>query len=379
VSSAARSSAADAVVAIDVWVAAIPLPNPVRLAGATLHEREYVILRLRTESGLEGAAIGYTRGFPVAAALGELAPALIESDSSGRGPLVARLERSVALAPSSAAIRSLSLVDLALWDIASHRARQPLWRLLGAERARVTILAVGGYFLEQRTVEEVQAELRELAELGFRHLKVHAYDPRLVARLAAAVPAGVSFAVDLHMRYRDLEDALEPCRRLDGLGLAFIEDPFPPEFPELTRALAERLETPVAAGEDAGGAAGLLALAAAADVVRVDATSSGGLEALASATEAARSAGKPVITHAFVELHGQVAGGLAGISLAETIPYASGANPVDRLLAETQPVVDGELVLSERPGNGLVFDWDAVGRYARTAKSYDIERRTTCS
>jgi L-alanine-DL-glutamate epimerase-like enolase superfamily enzyme len=80
------------------------------------------------------------------------------------------------------------------------------------------------------------------------------------------------------------------------------------------------------------------------------------------------------MTHAFVELHGQVAGGLAGISLTETIPYDSGANPVDVLLAETQRVENGELVLSERPGNGLELDWDAVARFARTTHTHEIER-----
>jgi hypothetical protein len=86
-----------------------------------------------------------------------------------------------------------------------------------------------------------------------------------------------------------------------------------------------------------------------------------------------------VMTHAFVELHGQIAGGLDAVSLTETIPYESGANPVDVLLAETQRVEHGELVLSERPGNGLVFDWDAVARFSRATDIHDIERRNRCS
>jgi L-alanine-DL-glutamate epimerase-like enolase superfamily enzyme len=372
-------AASDRVVAADVLEVAIPLARPVRLRGLTLHEREYIVLRLRTESGLAGAAIGYTRGLPLAATLGEVVPTMLEPDVSSPDSVATRLEERVADAFSSATVRALSLLDLALLDVAAKRSGVPLWRLLGGARSRVPILAVAGYFLEERTVEDVQSELRELAARGFRHLKVHAHEPALVAQLAAVVPPGVGFAVDLQMRYRELGEAAETCQRLDELGLAFIEDPFPPELPELTRALADLLATPIAAGEDAPGQAALLAITDAADVVRVDATSSGGLEVIAAATRAASSSGKPVITHAFLELHGQIAGGLPGVTLAETIPYESGANPIDQLLAETQRVDAGDLVLSERPGNGLAFDWDAVGRHTRTAQSYDLERRKACS
>jgi L-alanine-DL-glutamate epimerase-like enolase superfamily enzyme len=242
----------------------------------------------------------------------------------------------------------------------------------------VPVLAVGGYFPERRTLADVQAELRSLAEQGFRHLKVHADDARAVASLREALPADVELAIDVGMGFRDLDEALAWCRPLDRLGLAFVEDPFPPELASLTRALAQELETPVAAGEDAGPAQ-LRELAGAVDVLRVDATTSGGIETIVEAARDARDAGKRVMTHAFVELHAQVAGGTGAIALAETIPYASGANPVDQLLATTQPIERGELVLSERPGHGLVVDWDAVTRFARTTQIHDIDGRSRCA
>jgi L-alanine-DL-glutamate epimerase-like enolase superfamily enzyme len=352
----------DAVVAAEVNVVAVPLERPISLRGGTIVEREYVVLRVCTEAGLEGAAIGYTRGLPLRETLNELAAELLGMDA-----LVARAARS------SVDARAIALVDIALWDVAARRAELPLWRLLGGAKARVPILAVGGYFLEQRTVEDVEDELRGLAEQGYPHLKVHTHEPELVSRLRAAVPDDVDFSVDADMCWRDLDAATAACRQLDGLGLAFIEDPFSPDLPELTRALAEAIETPIAAGEDAAGREALLDLASAADVLRVDATASGGIDAALAAADAAD--GKPVMTHAFVELHGQLAGGLDAISLTETIPYESGANPVDVLLAETQRVDDGALVLSDRPGHGLAFDWDAVARFSRTTDIHDIERR----
>jgi L-alanine-DL-glutamate epimerase-like enolase superfamily enzyme len=367
---AAVSPTRDRVVAADVTVAAVPLEWPIHLRGEAIREREYVVLRLRTDSGLEGAAIGYTRGLPVAPALDRFAASIVANDAA---PVLDRGEQS-----SSPDVRASSLVEIALWDVAARRAGLPLWRLLGAARPRVPVLAVGGYFPERRTLADVQAELQRLAEQGFRHVKVHAHEPEPVAARRAALPDDVELAVDVGMRFRGLDEALAGCRPLDGLGLGFIEDPFPPECTNLTRALAEELETPVAAGEDTGPAA-LQELVAAADVVRIDATTSGGIGAVAAVALGAEEAGKRVLTHAFVELHGQVAGGLVPVSLAETIPYDSGANPVDRLLAETQPIERGELVLSERPGHGLLVDWDAVAHYARTTHTHDRDRRSRCA
>jgi L-alanine-DL-glutamate epimerase-like enolase superfamily enzyme len=64
-------------------------------------------------------------------------------------------------------------------------------------------------------------------------------------------------------------------------------------------------------------------------------------------------------------MHAQVAGGTPAISMAETIPYATGANPVDRLLRSTQTIEAGWLVLSEEPGNGLDVNWEALGGFSR--------------
>ena len=254
----------DAVAFAAVSLVAVPLERPITLTRGTIVEREYVVLRVRTEDGIEGAAIGYTRGLPLRERLNEL---LVGGD---------------AVDPD---VRAASLVDIALWDVEARRAELPLWRLLGGAKPRVPILAVGGYFREQRTVEDVEDELRRLAEEGYRHLKVHAHEPELVSRLRAAVP-DVDFSIDADMCWRELGEATEACRRLDGLGLAFIEDPFPPDQPGLTRALAEAIETPIAAGEDAAGREALLDLAAAADVLRIDATASGGIDAAVAGDDA---------------------------------------------------------------------------------------------
>ena len=321
-------------------------------------------------------ALGYTRGLPLEATLLELATHVVGCDPSRRTEVV---DRVAGAASGSAGTRAISLIEIALWDIEAKLAEQPLWRHLGGHEARVPILAVGGYFLDERTIEDVEDELRALVACGFTHVKVHAHEPVVIERLRSAVGDDATFSVDLHMRFADIDQARRECGALDHLGLGFIEDPFPPDRPELTATLAEELQTPIAAGEDANGLEALLALARSADVVRVDATASGGISTAMRAADEAVAHGHSAMTHAFIELHAQVAGGSAVIAMAETIPYATGANPVDHLLRSTQTIDAGSLVLSEEPGHGLDVDWNALAGYSRRMTTVPTSEGARCN
>lgn len=346
----------DVVMTADVVVCSVPLPRPIRLGAMEIQAREYCVLRLTTESGIVGTALGYTRGLPVADALERASATVVGLD----------IGDAEATEPESGAveIRARGLVEIALLDARARSAKQPLWRLLGGERARVPLLAVGGYFMDARSLEDVAAELRQLAADGFRRLKVHATERAAIEHLRQAVGAEARLAVDLHGACGTLEDALDLCLPLDDLDLDFIEDPFPPDHSHLLGELAARLRTPLAAGEDVPGAAALRDLIPGVSILRVDATSSGGITAVLEAADAAAAAGHEVMTHAFPDFHGHLAGGKPSIETVEMIPYASGANPVDVLMAGRQAVDDGALVLSEEPGHGMPLDWDAVLHHA---------------
>jgi L-alanine-DL-glutamate epimerase-like enolase superfamily enzyme len=364
---AAARVLATAAVGADIATCAVPIPRPVRLAATVYREREYVALRIRTDDGLVGDALGYSRSVPIAPALERLAPSLLGRDALRRAELVGSL-RAANVNGRGSLVRALSLIDIALWDVLAKRAQLPLWRLLGGARDRVPLLAVAGYS------GDPEDELRRLAEAGFRRLKVHLEPAEVsgVERLQRA--AGVPLAIDFHMAFASLAEALAVCRPLDELGLAFIEDPFPPERWRLTGELAATLRTPVAAGEDALGLEALRDLVDAVTILRVDATASGGIATALDAVAIAAAAGRGVITHAFHDLHGDLGGGLAAVDLVETIPEESGANPVGELLSRHHRVEGGELVLGEEPGHGLTLDWDAVVAHARDLRTIEDER-----
>ena len=140
------------------------------------------------------------------------------------------------------------------------------------------------------------------------------------------------------MAWQTLPEALAACRRLDDLGLAFIEDPFPPDRWRLDgrarRAAADARSRPARTRRARRARA---TWPTAVGVLRVDATTSGGFGGVLAAAAVAAARGRAVMTHAFPDLHGHLAGAAAGREV-EMIPDDAGANPVGRLLARRQRV-----------------------------------------
>jgi L-alanine-DL-glutamate epimerase-like enolase superfamily enzyme len=260
--------------------------------------------------------------------------------------------------------RAVSILEIALADAWARGEGEPLWRLLGGARDRVALMVVAGYHATERGAEAVVDEVRALLDAGYRSVKLHTADAAIVGRVRRVVGDDVRLGIDVGMAWRSLPDALAGCAALDELGLAFIEDPFPPDRWRLTAELAGRLRTAVAAGEDAAGPAVLAELADVVGVLRVDPSASGGFGAALEAAGAAAKRGAAVMTHAFPDQHAHLAGaevvGTVEMILDEAI------NPVGRLLARRQRVEAGELVLSAEPGHGAPLDWKAIQRASRS-------------
>lgn len=352
----------DCIATIDIVRCSLPLEHAVHIGRTTYHEREYVAVLLTTASGLEGHAVGYTRGLPLDASLAMLAPDVLGGRVSERTEVMSRVIASHINASGSLG-RALSLVDIAMADALARHAGLPLWRMLGGARSHVPVMAVAGYRAMERGVDEVVDEVRRLIDAGFSAIKLHTVDVPIVSAVLRVVDDDIHIGVDASMAWTSIPEALRTCRRLDDLGLAFIEDPFTPERWRLSRDLAMSLRTPIAAGEDAVGPAALLDLTRAVGILRIDATVSGGFDAVLDVASVAASRGVEVMTHAFPDQHAHLAGARV-VGMVEMIPDETGLNPVGRLLARRQVVVAGQLTLSEEPGHGAPLDRQALAEAA---------------
>src|SRR5206468_5738250 len=276
--------------------------------------------------------------------------------------------------PGRAALtRGLSLLDIALWDISTKHARQPLFKMLGGFRSEAETTVVAGYYVDQRSIEDVVDEVSRLADEGSRRMKImlKGDDPVFDRKYAQAVSQKLpgQIGADAHWTWATVTEADRLCRDLDKMNLAFLEDPFSATDWQFTHELRNRLQTPIAAGEDVYGARAVSQLVSVIDILRVDATTCGGITGAIEAINLAAAAGRTVLPHVFPPLHVHLACSFPNVEGVEVIPQDSGADPLDQLLQNLPSPKRGRMKPSEEPGIGIAVDWSAVERMCRRQAS----------
>jgi L-alanine-DL-glutamate epimerase-like enolase superfamily enzyme len=102
--------------------------------------------------------------------------------------------------------------------------------------------------------------------------------------------------------------------------------------------------TPIAAGEDVYGAQTVSDLVTGIDILRVDATTMGGITGAIEAIALAAGRGRTVLPHVFWPLHVHLASAFPAVEGVEVIPATFGADPLDRLLAHMPVTKDGKMI-----------------------------------
>jgi L-alanine-DL-glutamate epimerase-like enolase superfamily enzyme len=345
----------------------LPLPRPIRLGPVEITTRDFVAVRVETDAGIWGDALGYPRGTALAKSLEKMSSTAIGRDTRDRRAVVDEFLQNF-INGRATFTKAASLLDIALWDIASKEIEQPVFRMLGAARTTVPVMVVAGYYLDQRSIEDVGQEVQALVDEGYERIKVMIlgndldFDLRFVEAMYKI--AGPRLCVDAHWAWNSIDEAYYTCRRLDDLGLRFIEDPFGPYRAGQTHRLQSSLRTPTACGEDAPDAVALFELAQNTRILRLDATTCGGISSAIAVTEATGLIGHTVLPHVFMPVHAQLAGAYKAIEAVELIPEASGACPMYELLQRPASICSGALRIDEEPGAGLALDWSKVEKFS---------------
>jgi L-alanine-DL-glutamate epimerase-like enolase superfamily enzyme len=302
-------------------------PGPITRIETLRHPAHRHLLHVAVETADGAAGLGETYFAPGAVeayvheelaarvlALEDASPALVRGACAG-GINTSRRPGG----PISVETAAASALDIAAWDLHARRCGARLCDVLSvAARAAVPLYntccdpdhdwAVGGPAGPHRDFTdslERPAELaRELAGEGFAAMKVWPFAPGRdvdedLARVAAAASAtALPVAVDLGAAYA-FEEAMALVGALDGLGLAWIEDPLAaPDAADLGR-LARHMRTPLCAGESFAGADAVVRLIREGGVAIVhrDLSWGGGVSAAVEAARAADARARPVTFH----------------------------------------------------------------------------------
>ena len=372
---------ADRIERIEVKIVSVPLPVPVAWSNVQVSEREYALVWIRTADG--GTGFGFTVGSRFRGGAAVIRSAIVEALSPvllGRDPSeIERLWEEMAfetllLGGRGAVTRGLSAVDIALWDLLARRAGLPLCDLLGRYRLRVPAYASGGYYYhddQDRDLEHLEEEVRRHVDLGFRAVKIKigrlpiGDDLRRVERVLEVVGPEVKVAVDANHAWPDAAAAIRDLRRLDGLGLWWIEEPVLPDRVKASARIAAALTTPVATGEIEAGLASFQRLidTGAAAILQPDATVVGGITEWVKIAHASEAQDIRLAPHWVPDIHVHLGAAAPNVEALEYFHSGVGVLNFEGLLEETLRFDKGDLLVPRRPGHGIRLDQDAIDRF----------------
>jgi L-talarate/galactarate dehydratase len=370
-----RRSSKEAAMKITSFEAAIlsipedePLADMPEEAGRT---RPVVMLRLRTDNGIEGIAVTFygakmTRSLHVA--VEELAALTIGEDPLRVEAVIAKLMNGTgdSCGPGGIFTLALSAIDIALWDIKGKALEQPLWKLLGGHRDRVPTYASGAL---RRGLSDDQAQraARTLVEKGFTSMKTQMALPgrptiadeiRRVQVVREAIGPDIELMCDINQRWRP-EQAIDIGHRVEEVGLFWLEDVTThDDYQGLARVTAA-LKTPIAGGEYVWGIAPFRQMleARSVDIVMVDILRAGGVTPWMKIAGMAEAFNLPIVSHVMPEILVHL---IAACPNGLTVEYMPWMLP---LYQETPAIENGELVLPTTPGLGLEFDEKVIAGF----------------
>jgi len=252
--------------------------------------------------------------------------------------------------------------DIACWDALAVAANVPLVRILGGEPRRIPAYNSCGLGLMPKDALADEAE--KLLARGFRAIKLRLGYPTLAEDLSAVhavkqrIPSDVAVMVDYNQALT-LEDARERGRALDAVGLTWLEEPIRHDDYAGAAMLADELKLPIQIGENFSLVSGMRTAldAKCCDLVMPDLERIGGITGWRAAAKLAAERNVKMSSHLYPETSAHL---LAVTPTAHFLEYVDWA---DKMIQEPLQIVDGEAVIADRPGHGMVWDKAAVERY----------------
>ncbi|MGF7161177.1 L-alanine-DL-glutamate epimerase-like enolase superfamily enzyme [Rhodoligotrophos appendicifer] len=355
----------------------VPLNVPTAFSTRRVLARDYALVRVRGDDGVEGIGFCYggnnAGGLVTKAVLDLFAPLLVGQDAHAVERHWEVMYREGLLQGRAGAVmRALSILDIAMWDRNARAANLPLYKFLGAHRTEtVPAYASGGYYLEGKTPAMLGEEMARYVAMGFKavKMKVGGHGEQLeedrIRAAREAIGPDVLLTLDANNAWNDLPTALRFVRRYEPYDPYWVEEPFSPDDIDNHARLAAATSINVATGEievgrwrfkhllESGGAA----------ILQTDAAVCGGISEWRRIAATAASFGVNMCPHWFHDLHIHLVASVPNGEMVEFFPDSEVLN--FRRLVDTQlEIQNGELVLPQTPGMGFDFDEEVVSSFA---------------
>ena len=360
---------------VDAIAISIPLEAPVADAVRTITHRDHLIVTIQTEDGLEGT--GFTLGYDGSKAMVELVnaiyrPILMGADALESERLWGEMYRqSIQAGRRGAALRTISAIDIALWDLRGKAARMPVMELIGVNSTRLRCYATGGYYRPGYTLDDLVREMAGYVEQGFTAVKLKVggrparEDAERMRAVRKALGDDVDLLLDANGGWPDAPAAIGAMKRLEEFRPFWIEEPVRADNIEAMSRIAAAISTPVATGEleATRWAFAELLIRRAASILQPDATVVGGIGEWLKVAHMASAFDVPIAPHYNWDIHTQLVAAIPNALIVEYFMRSSGVKLFDDLLENPIHPIAGYIAPRTEPGFGLVFRRERVNTY----------------
>ena len=353
---------------ISTEVVLVPLTRPV---GTSIHQIESVgcvLVTVRTADGVTGEGFCFTIDGARIRAFDEMVNGLAQF-AIGRSVFEAgRIWADVwgAVNPTGhkgVTVAGFSAIDTAVWDAAAKTVGLPLHRMWGAVTDRVDAYASAGFWLSDST-ETLVSEAQRFTEMGFRAVKIRVghdlpTDLERIRIVQSELGDGIAVYTDANQAFEPKE-AIRRGLALADAGVTWFEEPVAAADFAGHAMVRAALPIDVASGETEYTRFGMQQYldAGSVDVLMPDLQRVGGYTEFKVAASAAAAKNVPISSHFFTEYSLAVGGSEVGCRTIESIDW------FQPLFNEAPELVDGQLVVPDRPGHGFTFDREAVVHHA---------------
>jgi L-alanine-DL-glutamate epimerase-like enolase superfamily enzyme len=370
---------------------------------------DWNLIRIETDAGLYGIGEAYWGWGVKDLVVNKMKGILLGEDPLNVDKLYTKMlmESAGAGAIGGATVSAASGIEIALWDLAGRILQTPACNLLGgrfrdkvrfyrttqvpkehpedmaswrdlvrrtkAERWGWTAFKFQGDGIPRSLDPQYQQPGHDRYLRNLKHGDI-AQIVKVMETIREELGPDGDFAIDLHWHY-DVRDAIDLANALRGVRPMWIEDPVPPENPELMASVRQRSPVPVCTGENLYGFAGFQKLIElqGCDGVHIDIPKSGGLLESKRISDFASSYGIWTAAHNPASPLGTIASAHAA-SAMRNFRIHELANWIEwwpELVIHEGPIWEnGYLTIQDKPGYGVEINPDIAKAHLAPGESW---------
>lgn len=343
---------------------------PIRNGKYTYAEEGIVVVRARTDTGVEGLGFTHAQNGPdlavyeAARALGEVATGL---DPFAVERLWERMFQPKLFGRRGLSVRAMSAIDIAFWDAVGKGLGAPLYKLLGGFRERVPAYLAGGYYAEGKGIEALAREMQGKVSSGARIVKMKvggasmSEDVERVRAVREAIGPAIGLMLDANNAYSVME-AIQFARKVERFEPYWLEEPIHAENYAGLAQIKAATVVPIAVGENEYTRFGFrdLMQSGGADILQADANIVGGITEWRHVASMASAHGIPLAPHGSAMLHVHL---VAAVSNGLIVEHVVSEGETEELLIDDLTLdAEGMIAPPQRPGHGIVLSEEVLAR-----------------